>query len=150
MEYNRKYRRYIYIFLDIVAISSDDEFLSINSYSLPYQFTFDFDSNLKSQTFNVTSSTVRIYAQGEWEDPDAEAEWLNTEYNYFDITLYSNSGTNYGTVRYTPNGILQYGQWTNLPSGDYYFYMSKHRITWSNPNTGYNGDIVGSGEVRQY
>lgn len=115
--------------------------ISIEAVSLPYNFTFDFDSTLTSTSISHPSSgTITITATGNWEEPD---EYQYTPLDYYDITLYAGS-TSQGTVRYR-TGVTLVGTWSNVPSGNISFVMTKHRDTWSTPD--WNGDISGSGVV---
>lgn len=100
--------------------------ISTMASNLPYPFTFEFDSNLYSSTLNNTSSTVKIHASATWQQEYAEEDWGATTYNYFDITLKDSGGNSLGTFRYPVDGTSYVGTWTNVPTGNIHFVMSKH------------------------
>jgi len=112
---------------------------------LPYYFNFNFDSNLISSTItNNNSGTVRITANGDWVQKPNDFE--GTIYDNYDITLYA-GGVSQGTYRFDTGG-WQHADWTNVPTGDMYFIMSKDPTTWTGaPRPGYDGNISGSGEI---
>lgn len=137
------------------AIPVDSDFegnsIRLQAESIPYYFEFEFDSNLVSQDImnTVDNATIYITSVAEWQNPEAEEEFRGSEYNYYDITLYGPKRYS-KTVRYIPNGKKQIGTFTGVPKGEIYFYMSKHRLTWSKYLDGrevFDGDIEGDGKV---
>lgn len=125
-----------------IPVTEDNRILPLSE-SLPYYFDFDFDSNLESQDiYNPTAgATIKIRSEASWDTLKAEKAY-SAEYNYYYITLYSGSYSK--RIKYEI-GEDQIGTFTNVPKGDFYFYMSKPQITWSNEDI--DGDISGSGKV---
>lgn len=126
--------------------SQTNDTVGLLAESLPYSFTFNFDSNLSSRTIDndVDGGTIKIHSNGDWVDKPNEYE--GSELAYYDITLYS-GGTSLGTIRYDI-GYAEVGTWNNVPSGNISFTMSKNVLTWSGaPYPSYDGHISGSGTV---
>ncbi|WP_289142355.1 hypothetical protein [uncultured Brevibacillus sp.] len=98
---------------------------------------------MESQTiYNPTAgATIKIKSEAFWDTLKAEQAYT-AEYNYYYITLYSGSYSK--KIKYEI-GEEQIGTFTNVPKGDFYFYMSKPQITWSDDKI--DGDISGSGKV---
>ncbi|MED0676517.1 hypothetical protein ABEV55_04795 [Aneurinibacillus thermoaerophilus] len=110
-----------------------------------FTFPFTFDSNLKSRDFKVNKTTLKITSAASWVSPETEKKWGGSDYDYYTITLYGN-GKSYGTVVYDIGAGEQTGTFKDLKAGGtYYFYMSKHRLTWTDREQ--NGDITGNGSV---
>ncbi|URN96250.1 MAG: hypothetical protein NAG76_08570 [Candidatus Pristimantibacillus lignocellulolyticus] len=113
--------------------------------NMPYYFSFDFDSTLTSSTIvNNTAGTIRITASGDWvQSPNV---YSGTQYDYYDITLYA-GGVSKGTKRFK-TGSWKHADWTNVPTGNIYFVMTKSYYTYTGAySPDYIGDIVGDGAI---
>jgi hypothetical protein len=120
--------------------------ISPDAVNLPYYFNFDFDKTMTSISIynNDDGGTIRITANADWVQKPNEYE--GSPYNYYDVTLYADN-KNKGTYRFDI-GAWQHADWYNIPSGNFYFVMTKHVYTWDDsPYPGYDGNISGSGEV---
>lgn len=150
-EESKKLSEKVYAETPFVKEATDGEGVDYSIYGttaapVPYYFNFDFDSTLYSDPItNGTSTTVRITANGDWEQkPIYFEDSLN---DYYDITLYAN-GQSKGTYRFD-TGAWQHADWYNIPSSaDMYFVMTKSSYTYSGTvSPDYKGEIVGSGTV---
>ncbi|MFC6332816.1 hypothetical protein ACFP56_09300 [Paenibacillus septentrionalis] len=113
----------------------DSQFSAFSSTALPFNFEFNFSSNLTSRTFSNNGSNVTIRIDDAcWTSIDG----YSLEHQHFAIYLYKGDGT---LIGYTldmpvhcdgPNGPTTHSvTFNNVPKGDIYFRLSKPVTTYS-------------------
>lgn len=139
-----------YSFSYAVPLVEPKGFIQPLATSLPYNFTFNFDSYLYSQDFDNKKSTVYISTKAKWETTAAKNQFSGTTYNYYDIELFDDNGA-VSVVRYPVVENTTYiGTFNNVAVGEISFTMSKPSQTWSEVVEGkeiFDGDVIGTGTI---
>ncbi|CAH0122366.1 MULTISPECIES: hypothetical protein [unclassified Paenibacillus] len=122
---------------------SSEDFSTIMSESLPFDFTFSFKANLTSRKFNSTGDSVTIEIKDScWVDSDG----YELDDQYFAIYLYTGDGDLVGYTLSMPvwcdgNYSSHSVTFDKVPKGDIYFVLSK-------PYTTYDYELSGYGQIR--